>query len=540
MRRALWLAALAAGVFALYLLRLDQAAGLYIDDGWYIVLAKALANGDGYALISSAATPILPAFPPGFPMLLAPVVAMTADFPANVMSLKAVSVAAMFGVAAAAYMFLVRYRGAPVWLAGAVALITALTPAFVFLATSTVMAECVFTLGQFGLVLTVERAVRLSPSPRARAWLILSAIIGAATLLIRAAGIAPLAAAGIYLLVKRGWRSAVGFATVAALCYSPWLLYAAAHRPTAEERAAHGGAVAYGYSELLAMEKGGVSEGGRVGPVELASRVATNIVNVFGRDFGALVLPATYRGPSESGLEVFTLSGESGLRAGSMGGGPAVLGLSLLLSAITIAGFLAALRRGATVAEFIVPLTIAMVVMVPNRTFRYLLPLAPFIVFYFLCGLENLSGRLRLLGRSRSGAVGQVAALSLIGLLVMEHAQYVWQRRNGPTPPWQRDFTEVGAVSDWMNRHLQAPGAVTTTNPPLVYLLTGRKTVAYVDVRANWPRWQKLGVRHAVAFHITEKPPVGLGYRVLYSSARLGLWVLELPPEGLTESDNRP
>ena len=74
MRRTPRRRARCAGVCAVYLLRLDAAAGLFVDDACYIVLAKSLAQGDGFRLISSATTPILPAFPPGFPMLLAPVV----------------------------------------------------------------------------------------------------------------------------------------------------------------------------------------------------------------------------------------------------------------------------------------------------------------------------------------------------------------------------------------------------------------------------------------------------------------------------------
>ena len=55
------LAALAAAVTALYVARLDSTAGLVVDDAWYVVLATALAQGDGYRLVSSAVAPILPA-----------------------------------------------------------------------------------------------------------------------------------------------------------------------------------------------------------------------------------------------------------------------------------------------------------------------------------------------------------------------------------------------------------------------------------------------------------------------------------------------
>ena len=153
MTRRLTTAAIIAAVAAVYLLRLDHAAGLYVDDAWYIVLAKALAGGDGYRLISSAATPILPAFPPGFALLLSPVFAIHPSYPGNLLWLKAVSIAAMLGVGIVTYLYLLRYRSTAAPHAAAVAVITALTPAFVFLATSTVMAECAFTLAQLATAL---------------------------------------------------------------------------------------------------------------------------------------------------------------------------------------------------------------------------------------------------------------------------------------------------------------------------------------------------------------------------------------------------
>jgi len=103
MRRAGVAAAITALVAVVYALRLDRAAGLYVDDAWYMVLAEALSKGEGFRLISSAATPILPAVPPGFPMILAPVMRMFPDFPGNVTPLKMVSILAMFGVGIAAY-----------------------------------------------------------------------------------------------------------------------------------------------------------------------------------------------------------------------------------------------------------------------------------------------------------------------------------------------------------------------------------------------------------------------------------------------------
>jgi hypothetical protein len=302
--------AVGAAVLTIYLLRLDAAAGLYVDDAWYIVLAKALWQGDGFRLISSATTPILPAFPPGFAMLLAPVVGMTADFPDNVSALKAVSIVAMAGVGICSYVFLWRFSSVPQHVAAVIAVITTLIPAFVFLTTSTVMADPTFTLSQIALAIAIERSVAARDPAHHRRLIVISAAIGAALLLVRVAGVAAIAASVLYLVWRRGVRAAAIFGVIVIIGYSPWLLYSRANAPTIPERDAHGGSVAFRYSELLMMRYGGEPSSGRVTIGELPSRIGNNIVNVLGRDAGAFVFPGGYRGASESGQEAFVLSGE--------------------------------------------------------------------------------------------------------------------------------------------------------------------------------------------------------------------------------------
>jgi len=68
---------------AIYLLRLDSLAGMFIDDAWYLLLGKALATGHGYTLINSPSPGIMPEYPPGFPALLALIFRIYPSFPAN-------------------------------------------------------------------------------------------------------------------------------------------------------------------------------------------------------------------------------------------------------------------------------------------------------------------------------------------------------------------------------------------------------------------------------------------------------------------------
>ena len=71
-------------VLAIYLLRVDTAAGLTIDDGWYMLFAQAIARGDGFTLTSSPMPGLLPTYPPGWPALMSLVFLWVPDVPANV------------------------------------------------------------------------------------------------------------------------------------------------------------------------------------------------------------------------------------------------------------------------------------------------------------------------------------------------------------------------------------------------------------------------------------------------------------------------
>lgn len=511
-----WTAAIAAAVAVVYGLRLDRVAGLIVDDAWYILLAKALAHGDGYKLISSATAQILPVVPPGFPLALAPVFLVSPGFPDNVLLLKAISIAAMFGVGVLFHRYLVRDRGASPRQAGGVALATILTPGLVFLATSTVMAESVFTFAQVVTIVLLERSGRGDPQAQSRraAW---AGMMAAATVLTRTAGVAVVVAGALYFLKERAWRRAGWFGVAVLLCLAPWLAFSAANAPAAAESAEHGGSIAYAYSDLLAMRPGGPTAGS-ASASDLPARVARNVINIAGRDVGGVIVPALFRGAGESGLEVVALGG-AGL---SMGSAAATVAVSFGLSAIAFVGFLGCVRQRLTAAELLVVVSVAMILLVPVQTFRYVLALAPFIWMYFFIGVRTAA-----LGRA---AVVRVALVSLMALQVQDHVQYILLKAHAePVPEWLADAREVDDLFAWMNHNLVEPGAVATTNPGLVFLRTGRKTLVSERPERNWPRWKAIGVRYMVSVQRVLPPPKSSGFTPLYQSGRQRLFVLELP-----------
>ncbi|HEX6260057.1 MAG TPA: hypothetical protein VFZ51_05330, partial [Woeseiaceae bacterium] len=90
----------------LYVLRLDHVVGQVIDDAWYVMLGKALAEGRGYWLVNAPIDRILPGYPPGFPALLSLVFRVYPSFPDNVWLLKSLSIAATLGVALLSFYYL--------------------------------------------------------------------------------------------------------------------------------------------------------------------------------------------------------------------------------------------------------------------------------------------------------------------------------------------------------------------------------------------------------------------------------------------------
>lgn len=535
MTRARAAAVAASGVLlaTVYLLRLDRVAGLFVDDAWYVLLAKALSQGDGFLLISSASTPIPPNVPPGFPAILAVCFRVAPDFPANVPLLKSVSVASMFAVGPIAYRYLTRYRGLPWPTALGIVVATLITPGLVFLATSTVMAECVFTAGQMATLLVVERSVREAGEDAGLRATVLAAALAAATLLVRSTGIALVAAAALYLLMSGRRRRAMVFGLVTIICIAPWTIYARVHAPTVAQRTEHGGSIAYAYSDAMRMRVAGRPTFGAATPADLANRILMNVVNVLGRDAGAIIVPAFFRGADESGQEVTSLGRALGLPPGSMGNSPVTLAISFVLSVICLGGYIAVCRERITAAELLVPLSIGMTLLVPFWTYRYILPLAPFVFLYLLAGIRAAT---TVVLPSRSTALrdpwtaARIAILSIICLDAADHAQYIVAARNSPERvDWIADAREIDEVLAWMERSLHDEGRVASTNPALIYLRTGRKGLAMDDAEQHWDHWKASGIRYVVCLRpAVPLPSVSRPFNVLFQTSRHRLWILEI------------
>jgi hypothetical protein len=442
-RAAMPFAVAMAAVAGVYLLRLDGVVGLLVDDAWYLVLAQALANGDGYRLISSATTPILPTVPPGFPLLLAPVVAAVPHFPDYVIWTKLVSIVCVFAAGILCWRDFTRHRGVPPVEATLIVCAAWLTPALVFLATSTVMSESPYLLAQVAAVIAVERVAR-APAGDHRSAIAAGVLTGVA-MLIRTSAAALVAAALAYLVIRRQWRQASVVAVAIGLTLAPWMVYSAVHAPTNEARAAHGGSIAYSYSQLLTTSQYVFADPshGSASVRSLLERCAQNLEVVVSRDVGAMLAPVLYRGPEESGQEVYSI-GRAGM--GDMGVASGTMVLSIAVGMIILVGWLGTRSERFAMPGLLLAATLPMIAPVVGQTFRYLVPLAPYLVLFFWRGL-------------RAPAVARAALMIVIGLHGLDHGRYIHQKLTADTE-WLADWREHQELLAWISGNLSEGQAV--------------------------------------------------------------------------------
>jgi hypothetical protein len=92
-----------------------QPVGVFQDDGAYVILARSLAQGEGFRFSNIPGEPVATHYPPLYPVLLAALWKLSPAFPANVTLFKFVNAALLGAAAAGAFYFARRTLGLEVW-----------------------------------------------------------------------------------------------------------------------------------------------------------------------------------------------------------------------------------------------------------------------------------------------------------------------------------------------------------------------------------------------------------------------------------------
>jgi hypothetical protein len=202
---------------ALSLLRFNSfQTGTWVDDAHYIVLAESIATGQGYRNINYPDAPAARAFPPGWPLLLSPLVAL---FPSTYLPLKIFSFLFWLGAISLLYRLFATRLKSP-YLQILITLI-AFNPMLIGISVM-VMSEATYLFFSFLFLNLVDR---LNTSKGKDHLLIIAIVaVGIYSQLLRTLGLSLLISLIIYLLVKHQFKKLVFVLVIVSLGLIPQFL----------------------------------------------------------------------------------------------------------------------------------------------------------------------------------------------------------------------------------------------------------------------------------------------------------------------------
>jgi hypothetical protein len=197
--------------------------GSFDDDASYILMARALAHGAGLTSHLSAGYPLVGAYPPGYPVLLAPLVVL---FPGATLPMRALSFVLFVALFPLTWSFL-RRRGVEVGLRVAAVTLLALNPVLATYSTM-VMAEVPFLVLLLVLVWVADRWERC---PAVFAWPAVATVVtGAGLLWIKEAGVGLIVGLAAWFVLRGRWPKALLLAVGTTALMVPLLVARAVAR----------------------------------------------------------------------------------------------------------------------------------------------------------------------------------------------------------------------------------------------------------------------------------------------------------------------
>lgn len=410
------------------------------DNATYVLLGQSLARGQGLAEFWTPQSRPLTLYPFGFPLLLAPVALLKLSYPWY----KIVPLLSAL-VSLSLLWSLLRDRG--IVLATATALLCAVNPT-VLEYSHWVLSELPFMAGSLLAIYLLHRWEATGGR-----WAFAGALACAVfTNHIRSAGVALLAAVIIYLLVRRRFKAAAVFAAGCLALSIPW-----AWR---NHRVGQG----LNYIDWLLVRDPYQLELGRVTLAELVQRLWHNMQLYFGSIIPRLALPA---------IDVWGLALPGWLWCGAL--------------VLPMAGsMIARLATGSDLIGWYVLIYMGTALVWPEvwTDVRFVLPVAPFLLYYLLRGydaiLRRLFPRLRTLALLPVFLVLLAAALApsisnWAGTMAMQSAYRAGDRLAGYDPAWRSFF----AAAQWAGQHTPPQSVIVSRKQSLFYLTSGRRTIGY-------------------------------------------------------------
>jgi hypothetical protein len=415
---------LVAGLGSAYAMLLHApAAGTFHDDGIYLVTAKALAEDQGYRIISVPGEPPQTKYPILFPWLVSLVWRLYPSFPVNLPWLRLVPLLASLAWLGLSWALL-RRLGASKPEASTIVLLTVVSPWVAFLSTA-MMSETLFaaffTAGLVMIVRTVE-------TERTRTDALAAGFLLGAAAITRTAGLAPALAAVALFAVKKQWRSATQYVTGVVVVTLPWLWWVAQQNAAATSLDPYYSAANYASWNVLTNYE--VADKLRVMATN-ALQIGLSLIYIWAVDFPGML----------------TLS-------------VAAAGLALLAAAFW--------RAHREPVVLLIAAYLAVHIAWAWPPLRFVVPVVPLLLWFAF------------LGAGRSRRVGCAVSLLLFAVGVFQLSATVKQAsEKGIASPFRETTTwnETAYLLTWLSKETPTDAVVSGNLDPMYYLFTGRKAV---------------------------------------------------------------
>ena len=409
--------------------------GVFHDDGVYALLARSIANGQGFHHGHLPGAPAATHYPPLYPLFLAAAWRLAPDFPDNVPFLLGVN-SVLVGVAAYGWWRLATNRLA--WTPGVAttgALAATLAVPVLALA-GALLSEPLFLALLWPALLLTERAAN---APDRRLVAAAGAYIGA-LMLVRTHALALLLALLLMLALRTRWRDLLVAGCAAALVQLPWLLWT--RQATPRVAAPLEGA----YGSYLAWMAAGVRDGG--------SRFVLGTIRV-------------------NAAECWLLLQD---RVAS--------GLPALVQFLTLGVLLAALGMGAWSCVKRAPVTIAflalylgIVLVFPYTPWRYVWIVWPLVALMAMEGVRRAWGA-EPWRRALVGAAGALVVFAFLRTQLHDFATRAWR------VPARQAGAQILPVVGWVRANTSERDVVLAEGEQVIALYAGRQAAPPVTVTA--------------------------------------------------------
>ncbi|HUX34353.1 MAG TPA: hypothetical protein VMV51_10840 [Gemmatimonadaceae bacterium] len=407
--------------------------GGFYDDGFYAILAKALATGHGYHVLNLPGAPAAVHYPPGYPLLLALFWKIAPPFPANIVWFKLINIVLLGVIAWATCRYAVHVLMLSPGVAFLATLVGTVTIPMLVL-TNMLLSEPFFLALLVPALILSEEMARHHPARREALWL---GFLSGAVVLVRSIGAMLIIAIAVVWLVRGARRAVAWYLGAALLVVSPWLLWTALHAHDVP-------AVLQGsYGSYGAWFLRGVRDGG------LPFVVATARVNAHTL---ALGVATSFR---------FTPSA-------------AVTAITELALAWLLAYGAWRVRRRAPVTLVFLALYLGLVVVWPDQPLRFAWALWPLLMVLLFVPLEVLQAPAEAAPQTLRIAIAAAALCLLPGMLRYNGRGYAgdW---------WEsipRGMTERAQPTiRWVRVHAHRGDVVAAESEPMVYLYAEHEAV---------------------------------------------------------------